>query len=54
MSVYFYLCTHPIQAAQVLDLVLVIPSFVVDDCMLLIHAAGLQTKKWRINPVVTV
>lgn len=33
--------THPIQAAQVLDLVLITRCFIVDDGVLLIHTAGL-------------
>lgn len=34
-------CTHPIEAAQVLDPVLVPVSVVVDDSVLLVHTAGL-------------
>lgn len=41
---YFGVCTHPIQTAQILNLVFISPRLVVDDSMLLIHTARLQTK----------
>lgn len=37
-------CPHPVQAAQVLDLVFVRAGFVVDDGVLLVHAARLRTQ----------
>lgn len=48
----FHLHTHPIQAAQVLDFVLVSRSVIVDDSMLLIHTARLQTHRHMVGSVI--
>lgn len=54
LLLYFYLlCTHPVQAAQVLDLVLIGPGLVVNDCVLLIHTAGLQTENTHTHVALT-
>lgn len=37
-------CAHPVQAAQVLDFVFVCAGLVVDDGVLFVHAAWLQTQ----------
>jgi len=42
--------THPIQAAQVLHLVLVCVGLVVDDGVLLVHAAGLNRTESSQSP----
>lgn len=39
--VFVFCPTHPVQAAQVLDFVLISRCIIVDDCVLLIHTAGL-------------
>lgn len=44
--------THPVQAAQVLDFVQIGRGFIVDDSVLLVHTARLetQTRRWFYYP----